>query len=58
MIWGCFYVAVWVFLVIYFRTQYYIDRREEETSYIEGYANISSNSSASAGHSKQQKLSQ
>jgi hypothetical protein len=49
MIWGCFYVAVWVFLVIYFITQYPIDRREEEASYIEGYANISSNPSAWAG---------
>ncbi len=51
MIGGCFYVAVWVFLVFYFITQYPIDRREEETSYIKGYANISNNSTARAGRS-------
>jgi hypothetical protein len=51
MVWGCFYVAVWVFLVIYFITLYPIARREEETSYIEGYANISSNSTPRAGRS-------
>jgi hypothetical protein len=51
MIWGCFYVAVWVFLIIYFTLWYPIDRREEETSYTVGYANISYNSTARAGHS-------
>jgi hypothetical protein len=52
MVRGCFYVAVWVSLIIYFITQHAIDRREEETSYIEGYSNISSNSSAwAAGRS-------
>jgi hypothetical protein len=42
---------VLVFLVFYFIMQYPIDRREEETSYIEGYTNISSNSTAGAGRS-------
>jgi hypothetical protein len=53
MVWACLYVAVWVSLVIYLITQYTIDRREGETSYIEGYFNISDNPSAWAGHSKQ-----
>ncbi len=34
MVWGCFYVAVWVFLVIYFITLYPIARREEETFFL------------------------
>ncbi len=51
MVWGCFYVAVWVSLIIYFITQHAIDRREGKTSYIEGYANISINSLAWAGRS-------
>ncbi len=51
MVWGRFYVAVWVFLIIYLIAQHSIDRGEGETSYIEGYANISNNSSAWAGGS-------
>jgi hypothetical protein len=39
-VWGCLCVALWVFLIIYFTVQYSIDRREEETSYIVGYANM------------------
>ncbi len=44
MIWSCCYVAVWVFLIIYLTAWYPITWREEETSYIVGYSNISTNS--------------
>jgi hypothetical protein len=49
---------VWISVVIWFITQHSIDRRVGETSYIEGYANISNNSSVWEGRSEQQNLSQ
>jgi hypothetical protein len=51
MIWGCCYVALWVFLIIYHTAWYPIDRREEETGYVMGYSNITNNSTARARHS-------
>jgi hypothetical protein len=42
---------MWVFLVIYLTAWYLIDWKEEESSYIVGYSNISNNSTARAGHS-------
>jgi hypothetical protein len=47
MVWVGVYVAVWVSPIIYHNMT--IDRREGETSYIDGYFNILDNSSAWAG---------
>ncbi len=49
MVWACVYVAVWMSPIIYLITWHTIDRRKGETSYIDGYLNISDNSSAWAG---------
>jgi hypothetical protein len=51
MIMSLCYVAVCLYLIIYFITWYTIDRREEESDYDWGYLNITDNSTARAGHS-------
>ncbi len=48
MVWACVYAAEWVSLIIYFITWCTIGRRDRETSYNDGYSNISNNTSTRA----------